>query len=265
MSASNLRGKVYVNSLEVIHPGCDGKAVTFPDVCWVPSGSSRIPVPLVNTVVGSDLKNCAATVFVQGQPIALEDSYFARSSGNEVSKSVGGGLRSGATAGPGYFGSFSPNVFIEGKAVPRHGDLVTQNHTGPVSNTPPGVWMSSMAPRPAAEPPAYDIVEYNDDLEEGSTCDLALTIEPDLYTGDHLHLSAVDSNAPHALRLRFSNTEKEQRARMLSYHRGVPDEKARLHVDLFANQANGSGGLAGRIAEMDECLAAIAKRYPDEG
>ena len=72
--------------------------------------------------------NGAMTVLVEGNPAGHRDSYFDSSTGNEVSRSTGGGIVSHAVQGKAYFASWSPNVFIEGKPAVRHGDLLTQNH-----------------------------------------------------------------------------------------------------------------------------------------
>jgi hypothetical protein len=102
------KGKVYINGREVVQQGSQGSSTAFPDVCWVPDGSGRKPAPLSNTVRAGDLQNCAATMYVNGNPVALEDSYFQTSHGSEISASVGGGVISRASAGPARFASFSP-------------------------------------------------------------------------------------------------------------------------------------------------------------
>jgi hypothetical protein len=72
-------------------------------------------------------------------------SFFAKSTGNEVSRSTGGGVISHATQGMAFFQSGSPDVLIEGQPGVRHMDLLTQNHLALMPpNTPPSVWMSEM-------------------------------------------------------------------------------------------------------------------------
>ena len=142
-------GKVYINGREAVHKGCGGRAIAFPDVCLCPPGppAGPVPVPLTNTVQAKDLVNGAMTVLFEGNPAGHRDSYFDSSTGNEVSRSTGGGIVSHAVQGKAYFASWSPNVFIEGKPAVRHGDLLTQNHLGKLpANTPPSVWMSSVNP-----------------------------------------------------------------------------------------------------------------------
>ncbi len=142
-------GKVFINGRLAVWKNGPGMSIAFPDVCLCPPGppAGPVPVPLTNTVTAQDLVNCAATVFVYGQPVAHRDSYFAKSTGNEVSRNTGGGITSHAVQGKAYFGSYSPNVLIEGKPAVRHLDLVTHNHLDPMpTNCPPAVWVSEASP-----------------------------------------------------------------------------------------------------------------------
>jgi uncharacterized Zn-binding protein involved in type VI secretion len=138
---------VFINGRAAIYRDCAGQAVAFPDVCLCPPGppAGPVPVPLPNTVVAADLAGCAATVVIDGNPVAHLKSYFAKSTGNEVSRSTGGGVVSHATQGMAFFQTGSADVFVEGKPAVRHGDLLTQNHLAMMPpNTPPSVWMSEM-------------------------------------------------------------------------------------------------------------------------
>jgi uncharacterized Zn-binding protein involved in type VI secretion len=147
-------GEVFINGRAAIYKGCKGQAVAFPDVCLCPPGppSGPIPVPLPNTVVAADLDGCAATVTIEGQPVAHLRSFFAKSTGNEVSRSTGGGVVSHATQGMAYFQTGSPDVLVESQPAVRHGDLITCNHLALMpANTPPTPWMSTMT-APGAAP-----------------------------------------------------------------------------------------------------------------
>jgi hypothetical protein len=124
-------------------------------VCLCPPGppAGPVPVPLPNTVVAQDLDGCAVTVTIEGQPMAHLKSFFAKSTGNEVSQSTGGGVISHATQGMAYFQTGSPDVLIEGQPGVRHMDLLTQNHLALMPpNTPPSVWMSEMMVGASAAP-----------------------------------------------------------------------------------------------------------------
>jgi hypothetical protein len=142
-----MAGPVFINGRAAIYKGCKGQAVAFPDVCFCPPGppAGPVPVPLPNTVVAADLEGCAVTVTIDGQPMAHMKSYFAKSTGNEVSQSTGGGVISHATQGMAHFQTCSPDVLVEGQGATRHLDMLEQNQldSGP-PNTGPSVWMSEM-------------------------------------------------------------------------------------------------------------------------
>jgi len=160
-------GKVYINGREAVHEGCGGRAIAFPDVCLCPPGppAGPVPVPLTNTVQAKDLAGGAVTVFMEGNPAGHRDSYFATSTGNEVSRNTGGGVMSHTVQGKAYFQTASPDVFIEGKPAVRHGDLLTQNHMmANPGNTPPSVWMSSVISGEAPMPPPKNLTKS---LQEG--------------------------------------------------------------------------------------------------
>ena len=140
-------GKVYINGHEAVHEGCGGMAIAFPDVCLCPSPAGPVPVPLTNVVQAKDMVGGALTVVIQGYPAGHSDSYFEKSTGNEVSRNTGGGVISHAVQGAAYFASSSPDVLIEGKYAVRDGDLLTQNHKNRMpANCPPSVWMGTVCP-----------------------------------------------------------------------------------------------------------------------
>jgi hypothetical protein len=143
---------VFINGRAAIHKGSAGKSIAFPDVCLCPPGppTGPIPTPLVNTAQATDLQGGALTVTIEGNPIAHNESYIAKSTGNEIARSTGGGIITGQVQGRAYFQTYSRNVFIEGKPAVRHLDLVTHNHLSKIpGNTPPTPWMSAMtAPTP---------------------------------------------------------------------------------------------------------------------
>ncbi len=147
---------VFVNGRAAVHKGSCGKSTAFPDVCLCPPGppAGPVPTPLTNTAVAADLAGGAASVLVEGNPVGTIKSYISKSTGNEVARSTGGGVVSGATQGKARFGSHSMNVFFEGEPAVQHMDLLTHNHAGGPGNTPPSVWTSVMAPRePTGRPP----------------------------------------------------------------------------------------------------------------
>jgi N-acetylmuramoyl-L-alanine amidase len=100
-----------------------------------------------------DLQGGAATVTIEGNPMAHAKSYIARSTGNEVSQPTGGGVITHQTKGAAYFQTFSMNVFVENQPAVRHLDLLTHNHMAMMpGNTPPAPWMSTMMAGPGPAP-----------------------------------------------------------------------------------------------------------------
>lgn len=122
---------VTVNKLSVVHKASDGVSTATPDTCLTPSPPA--PVVYVNVALSRDLADEARTVFADGQGIALKDSNFSTSSGNEPG--VGGGVVSGVNKGKAIFVNYSMDVFVEGKNVVRLTDPMLNNGNSP--NTPP--------------------------------------------------------------------------------------------------------------------------------
>jgi hypothetical protein len=146
---------VFINGRAAIHKGSAGKSIAFPDVCLCPPGppAGPIPTPLPNTAQAADLAGGALTVTIEGNPVAHNESYIAKSTGNEVARSTGGGILTHQVQGQAHFQTFSMNVFIENKPAVRHMDLVTHNHMAKMpGNTPPAPWMSTMMAGPAPAP-----------------------------------------------------------------------------------------------------------------
>ena len=146
---------VFINGRAAIHAGSAGKSIAFPDVCLCPPPppSGPIPTPLPNTAQAMDLQGGAATVTIEGNPIAHAKSFISKSTGNEVATSTGGGVITHMVQGMAYFQTFSMDVFIESQPAVRHMDLVTHNHMAMMpGNTPPTPWMSAMLAGPGPAP-----------------------------------------------------------------------------------------------------------------
>jgi hypothetical protein len=122
---------VIVNKLSVIHKKSDGVATGAPDPCLTPA--PPVPVPYVNVAFSRDLADEATTVRADGVGIALKDSHFSTSVGDEPGS--GGGVVSAVTRGKAIFTNYSSDVFIEGKNVCRLADPMLNNGNTP--NTPP--------------------------------------------------------------------------------------------------------------------------------
>jgi hypothetical protein len=142
-----------VNFRTVVHEKSSGMAMFFPDVCKTPAPpAGPIPIPYPNIAQSTDTDGGSTKVKIDGCPIMLKDSNFKMSSGDEAGSA--GGVMSSCTKGKAEFLNYSFDVKIEGKNVPRLGDMMLGNK----KNTPP---MPEIQP-PVVMVPAVD----NDESEE---------------------------------------------------------------------------------------------------
>jgi uncharacterized Zn-binding protein involved in type VI secretion len=138
---------VNVNVRTVVHAASNGVATAFPDVCQTPSPGGPVPVPYPNVAMSSDTAQGSRDVKIDGNPIMLQGSNFSMSTGDEAG-SAGGGVTSGVTKGKAEFVNFSFDVMIEGKPVPRLGDMMLQNKGG----------SPNTAPMPEVQPPTVVVI-----------------------------------------------------------------------------------------------------------
>ena len=146
---------VVVNSRTVVHQSSNGIATAFPDVCKTPSAAGPIPIPYPNIAQSSDTADGSKKVQADGCPVMLQGSNFSQSTGDEPGSA--GGVVSNCIKGKAEFVNYSFDVQIEGKPVPRLGDLMLQNKQSS-PNTPPF---------PEVQPPNIVIdIPLPDDEEE---------------------------------------------------------------------------------------------------
>ncbi|MFO0616574.1 MAG: DUF4150 domain-containing protein [Polyangiaceae bacterium] len=126
---------VKVNMRTVVHKKSNGVSTAFPDVCKTPSPAGPIPIPYPNVGMSKDTSKGSKDVKMDGESIMLQSSEFSMSSGDEAG-SAGGGVVSSKIKGACIFALFSFTVKVEGKYVPRKGDMMLQNKGG-TPNTPP--------------------------------------------------------------------------------------------------------------------------------
>jgi uncharacterized Zn-binding protein involved in type VI secretion len=151
-----------VNQRTVVHQKSDGIATAFPDVCKTPSPAGPIPIPYPNIAQSKDTAQGSKNVKIDGVPVMLQGSNFSMSTGDEAGSA--GGVVSNGIKGKAEFVNYSFDVKIEGKNVPRLGDMMLQNkHSSP--NTPPfpEVQPPLVAPPTMDEDDEYDVVS----VEEG--------------------------------------------------------------------------------------------------
>jgi uncharacterized Zn-binding protein involved in type VI secretion len=145
---------VNVNSRTVVHASSNGIAMAFPDVCKTPSPAGPIPIPYPNIAQSSDTAMGSKTVKMDGNPIMIDGSNFSTSTGDEAG-SAGGGVVSNTVKGKAEFVNYSFDVKVEGKNVPRLGDLMLQNKMSS-PNTPP---------MPEVQPPTFGLGSQDDEKE----------------------------------------------------------------------------------------------------
>jgi hypothetical protein len=157
---------VNVNDRTVVHAASDGVATGFPDVCNTPAPpAGPVPIPYPNVAMSSDAAEGSKDVKIDANPIMLDGSNFATSTGDEAGSS--GGVVSGQTKGKAEFVNFSFDVTVEGKAVPRLGDMMVQNK-GSSPNT---------APMPEVQPPVVVVIASGAGGGEGASDESAATVD----------------------------------------------------------------------------------------
>jgi hypothetical protein len=127
---------VLINGRTAVHKDSNGTLTTI-DPCY--TGPQQQIVNYQNVAKSRDATNTAKTVFINGNPVCHKESYFARSYGSEAGD--GGGVISKSRCGKAEFVTASENVFIEGIAAVRQGDLMVSNNrnTQPAPLRQPGV------------------------------------------------------------------------------------------------------------------------------
>lgn len=123
---------VAVNKMSVVHAGSAGVTNAFPDVCKTPSPAGPVPIPYPNIAMSSDTAQGASSVKCDGNPVAVKDSNFKMSTGDEAG-TAGGGVASNKIKGKAEFVNVSMDVKAEGKGIARQLDPMLHND----KNTPP--------------------------------------------------------------------------------------------------------------------------------
>ena len=138
-----------VNSLSVVHADSGGITTAFPDVCKTPTPGGPVPIPYPNIAKSSDTAQGSSSVKCDGNPICLQDSNFAVSTGDEAG-TAGRGVVSNKIKGKAEFVNFSFDVKVEGKGVARALDPMLHND----KNTPPfPLIQGPIIPMPSSDRP----------------------------------------------------------------------------------------------------------------
>jgi hypothetical protein len=137
---------VNVNMRTVVHEASNGVAPSFPDTCKTQVGQVTTPIPYPNIAMSTDTDKGSSDVKMDGKKIMLQDSNFKTSKGDEAGSLKG--VVSSETSGKAEFVSYSFDVKVEGKNVPRLADPMLHNKGGS-ANTPP---------IPEVQPPWVNVV-----------------------------------------------------------------------------------------------------------
>ncbi len=166
------KGNVLINGRTAVHKGSKGVLTTV-DVCLTKIGKSTVPIPYTNIARSEDAAQTASTVFVNGHPICHKNSIFAKSTGDEPGNRKG--IKSHTITEKAEFVTASSNVYIEGVAAVRQGDMMVSNN----ANTAP-----MPLSQPGAERPKKNQLEDVDGVDESELSDGV----PLQASGDNLHI-----------------------------------------------------------------------------
>ncbi len=118
-------GNVLINGRTAVHAGSGGTLTTV-DVCRTTIGKVVVPISYTNIAKSSDSDKTAGSIIINGNPACIKSSTFAKSTGDEPGDKMG--VASGTITQKAEFVTASGNVFFEGVAATRQGDLMVSNN-----------------------------------------------------------------------------------------------------------------------------------------
>ncbi|MCA9682070.1 MAG: DUF4150 domain-containing protein [Myxococcales bacterium] len=144
---------VFAEKMGFWHRGSGGFGIAPLDVCLSPP-PGPVPIPYTNYLEAKDLIKGSKTVRIDGEPTALEDLSETSTSYGDEGGTLGGSVVTGVILGKGYFMVWSMTVYIEGKGVARHGDMMGQNSaSAPPSSVDAAAVNAAAAPRATVPAP----------------------------------------------------------------------------------------------------------------
>lgn len=210
---------VLVNNLTVVHKDSGGVTMIFPDVCKTPAPAGPIPLPYPNTAMSADTADGSSSVLMNGNPVMLKSSCFAKSVGDEAGSAMG--VVSNKISGKAYPKTYSFDVSVEGESVMRVTDIMLQNGGSP-TNTGPGTEVQ--ANTVVVEGPGEQAPK---DPEKEEVTDLYWTAE-EAACGDPIVLNVRTKNVADGYELPV-DVVRDSSTRNMS---------ARLRVPIKANYSN---------------------------
>ncbi len=146
-----MANNVFANGREISCKKADGKSIcAFPDVCFTPPENPAtppgVPIPYPNTGMAKDTTSGSKKVKISGKEVMLKNkSYFKKSMGGSAGCAAKKGVITSTNRGKVYFTMWSMDVKLEGENAVRHFDMTTHNHMSIPGNSPPWLFMDTMA------------------------------------------------------------------------------------------------------------------------
>jgi len=136
------KSTVFANGQGISNSRSGAVAISAPDVCLTPAGSSLVPVPYTNVARSATLVDGSKTVKLNDGMAAIDGCCYCTSTGDQPGS--GRGVASGTVGDQAEFINTSFDVRMEGRGVGRNRDPMTQNHRNTI-----GVNRDSALPPPA--------------------------------------------------------------------------------------------------------------------
>ena len=136
------KSTVFANGQGITNSHSGAVAVSAPDVCKTPAGSSLVPVPYTNVARSATLVDGSKTVKLNDGMAAIDGCCYCTSTGDQPGS--GRGVASGTVGDQAELINTSFDVRMEGRGVGRNRDPMTQNHRNTI-----GVNRDSALPPPA--------------------------------------------------------------------------------------------------------------------
>jgi hypothetical protein len=174
----------------------------FPDVCKTPAPpAGPIPIPYPNVAMSADTASGSSTVKMDGNPIMIESSYYALSTGDEAGSAMG--VVSNKIKGKAYPKLYSFDVKVDGENVFRLSDIMLQNGGSP-TNTPPGTNVQPPsppgvpdAPGTNKDPEVPEVTKMKWDKDKAACGDVVIMeVETKNFTANEIALNALRGKPP---------------------------------------------------------------------
>jgi hypothetical protein len=164
-----MANKVFANGREIACKAASGKTIcAFPDVCFTPPETPvtppGVPIPYPNTGMANDTTSGSKKVKISKKEVMLKNkSHFKKSMGDEAGVAAKKGVVTSTNRGKVYFNVWSMDVKFEGENIVRHFDLTTNNHMSMPGDTPPWIYVDTMAVAVELSDDCKKLEEYSEE------------------------------------------------------------------------------------------------------